>query len=119
MDNALKLLIGVLSISGVLALLTPTKPPIIATDPVPVSQPTPVNAPPEIAQASVPTSADASVATEDYSDELAQFGQPMNDAKPFGAPDEPTRKSEQADAPAAPAMTSGNQVDSGFATPVT
>ena len=76
MDNILKLLIGVLSFAGLLAMLTPSQLTTAKLDPVPVSEPAPV-APTESAPAP-----DEPVG-EEPDEDVFQIGEPTIDGQPI------------------------------------
>jgi hypothetical protein len=76
MDNILKLLLGVLSVAGLLAMLTPSSTP----KPVVVAQAEPAPAKPVVEAADVNPEEPVPDETED---EVIKFGEPMIDGKPI------------------------------------
>jgi hypothetical protein len=103
MDNVLKLLLGVVALSGVIALLVPSESPVAPpVDPAPVqaAAPAPVAQEPSEDE---DTDADAEGDDEDLDGEEADdedftFGEPSIDGQPFGGSTDAPRNGSSSNA---------------------
>lgn len=98
MDNALKLLIGVLSIAGILAFLAPTsvtppKPPVAAT----AAAAAPVVAAPGTNETADGEAVEEQTDNEPEEEEFFKFGEPTIDGKPYTGGDDGPSDSDDSD----------------------
>ena len=113
MDNILKLLIGVLSVAGLLAMLAPSN--LVPTEMEPVTE-----APPPAQPVDLPPVPEEP-ATSDGQVYNFKMGEPTIDGKPIMDPEIPLPMNNNSEVPSQPVMTTNGEVaqpaQSGFIPP--